>query len=81
MKAQSRCDIAFHGILVFLLEIVLGNDKKFKNVIFGVQLVVFFCSSISVVLFHILRFSGCHNTFLLSPHHRPYRNNLKYWDR
>ena len=35
---------------------------------FGVQLVVFFCSSISVVLFHTLGFSGCQDTFLSSPH-------------
>ena len=35
---------------------------------FGVQLMVFFCSGISVVLFHTLGFSGCHNTFLSSPH-------------
>ena len=33
---------------------------------FGAQLVVFFCSGISV--FHTLVFSGCHNTFLLSLH-------------
>ena len=35
---------------------------------FGVQLVVFFFSGISVVLFHTLGFFGCHNTFLSSPH-------------
>ena len=35
---------------------------------FGVQLVVFCCSDISVVLFHTLEDSMCHNTFLLSPH-------------
>ena len=35
---------------------------------FGIQLVVFFCSGISVVLFHTLGFSGCQNTFLSSPH-------------
>ena len=34
---------------------------------FGVQLVVFFCSGSSVVLFHILGFVGCHNTFLSNP--------------
>ena len=28
----------------------------------------FLCSGISVVLFHTLGFSGCHNTFLSSPH-------------
>ena len=28
----------------------------------------FICSSISVVLFHTLGFSSCHNTFLSSPH-------------
>ena len=35
---------------------------------FGVQLMGFFCSGISVVLFHNLGFSGRHNTFLSSPH-------------
>ena len=35
---------------------------------FGVQMVVFFCSGISVVLFHTLGFSRCHNTFLSSSH-------------
>ena len=34
---------------------------------FGVQLVVFFFSDISLVLFHTLGFSRCHNRFLLSP--------------
>ena len=29
---------------------------------------VFFCSGISVVLFHTLGFSRCNNTFLSSPH-------------
>ena len=28
---------------------------------------VFFCSDISVVLFHTVRFSRCHNTFLACP--------------
>ena len=37
--------------------------------LFGVQLVVFFCSSILVVLFDTQGISGCLNTlFLLSPH-------------
>ena len=35
---------------------------------FGIQLRVFFCSSISVALFHTLGFSECHNMFLSSPH-------------
>ena len=35
---------------------------------FGVQLVFFFCSGISVVLFHTLGFSLCQNTFLPSSH-------------
>ena len=36
---------------------------------FGIQLVVFFCSVVSVVLFHTRGFSRCHNTlFLSSPH-------------
>ena len=35
---------------------------------FCVQLVVFFCSSISVMLFYTLWFSRCHNTFMSSPH-------------
>ena len=34
----------------------------------GVQLVVFFYSGITVVLFHSLGFSECHKTFLSSPH-------------
>ena len=32
----------------------------------GVQLVVFKCSSISVMLFDILRITRCHNTLFLS---------------
>ena len=28
----------------------------------------FFCTGISVVLLHTLRFSGYHNTFLSNPH-------------
>ena len=36
--------------------------------LFGVQLVVFFCSGISVVLFYTLGLFGGHNTFLSSPH-------------
>ena len=35
---------------------------------FGVQLVFFICSGISVVMFHTLGFSRCHNTFLSSAH-------------
>ena len=44
------------------------NIKLVDLLKFGVQLVVFFCSGISVVLFYTLGFSGCHNTCLSSPH-------------
>ena len=47
----------------FKLDLVLSVAWSF-----GVQLVVFRCSGISVLLFHTLGFSKCHNTFLLSPH-------------
>ena len=39
---------------------------------FGVQLVVFVCSGISVELFDTLRISSCHNTLFLS------RPNLQF---
>ena len=55
------------SLLIYLsslgLDLVLSVARSF-----GDQLVVFFCSGISVVLFHTLEFSGCHDTFLSSPH-------------
>ena len=44
---------------------------------FGVQLVVLFCYGISLVLFHTMEFSGCHNTFVSSPHLRLFRGHIR----
>ena len=56
-----------HKAIYFCL---LGLDLVFPVALsFGVQLVAFFCSGISLVLFYIVRISRCSNTlFLSSPH-------------
>ena len=65
--------------LVNLFKLVGAGLSLVCCLIIRVRLVVFFCSGVSVVLFHTLGFSGCHGAFLSGSHLRLVMGLIRGW--